>query len=133
MKHTCFSGKVSLKKTKRKTKSMMDNVMAHMAGYTNQSPDLFLAQMEKKAPMMGPKRNPMEKAMPIKAMPLPLVFGVESSVTMAVARLTLPLQRPPTIRARTKMENVLAMALKEISDCRSSLPEVMLFLAYQIP
>ena len=43
----------------------------------------------------------------MSAMPLPLVAGVVTSVTMAVERLTFPLLTPPMIRARTKMAKLL--------------------------
>ena len=62
-------------------------------------------QMEKTAPMMGPTMKPMEKAIPTRAIPLPRVFGVESSVTIAVARLTFPFESPPTI-LRSEMHSV---------------------------
>ena len=48
------------------------------------------------------------------AIPFCLVFGVETSVTMAVARLTFPLARPPRTRARTKIAKVEAKHLQEI-------------------
>ena len=44
----------------------------------------------------------MENAIPIKAMPFCLVLGPETSAIIAVAKLTLPLDSPPMILARTK-------------------------------
>jgi hypothetical protein len=49
---------------------------------------------------------------PIIAIPLWRVFGVDTSVTMAVAKLTFPLASPPTIRANTKMAKVDEKHLK---------------------
>lgn len=43
-------------------------------------------------------------------MPLARVLGLETSVTMAVHRLTLPLLIPPTIRATTKIRKLLDTA-----------------------
>ena len=54
------------------------------------SPDWVLPHMEKAAPIMGPNRNPRLKATPIRAIPFPLLAGVDTSVTIAVDRLTLP-------------------------------------------
>ena len=50
------------------------------------------------------------------AIPFCLVLGVETSVTMAVARLTLPLARPPKILATTNVANVDAKHLKTRRD-----------------
>ena len=50
---------------------------------------------------------------PIIAMPFCLVLGVDTSVTMAVARLTLPLARPPKNLARTNVANVEAKHLRD--------------------
>ena len=58
---------------------------------------------------MGPKRNPRLKATPIIAIPFPLVEGVDTSVTIAVDRLTLPFETPPSILASTKMVKLLDM------------------------
>ena len=59
------------------------------------------------SPIKGPNRKPRLKATPIKAMPLPLVLGVETSVTIAVDRLTFPLDIPPMTRARTNIAKLL--------------------------
>ena len=54
------------------------------------SPPASFPQSEKAAPIIGPIKKPREKATPIMAMPLPLVEGVETSVTIAVDRETFP-------------------------------------------
>ena len=92
---------------------------AKMAGYMYHSPACVLPHMEKAAPIMGPKRKPRLNATPIRAMPFPLLAGVETSVTIAVDRLTFPasiahahtdlillhppLDMPPIILATTKI------------------------------
>ena len=40
--------------------------------------------------MTGPKRKPRLNATPMSAIPFPLVAGEDTSVIMAVERLTLP-------------------------------------------
>lgn len=70
----------------------MDKASANTAGYMYHSPAWSLPQIEKAAPIIGPKRNPRLKATPIRAIPFPLVAGVDTSVMMAVDRLTLPAQ-----------------------------------------
>ena len=87
---------------------MIERVRAQYAGYTNQLSALSFPQMEKTAPMMGPTMNPMEKAIPTRAIPFPRVLGVESSVTIAVARLTLPLESPPTILWVVVLQKILS-------------------------
>ena len=77
---------------------------------TYHSPPASFPQSEKAAPIIGPimrkimtmfarswhkkirppMRKPREKATPIIAMPLPLVEGVETSVTIAVDKETFP-------------------------------------------
>jgi hypothetical protein len=51
---------------------------------------------------------------PIMAMPFCLVLGVDTSVMMAVARLTLPLASPPKNLAKTKIAKVDAKHLKSV-------------------
>ena len=46
--------------------------------------------IEKAAPIIGPNKNPRLKATPIRAIPFPRLLGVETSVTIAVERLTFP-------------------------------------------
>ena len=62
------------------------------------SPVWSLPQMEKAAPIIGPNRNPRLNATPIRAMPFPLVAGVETSVIIAVDRLTLPVDYSLIVR-----------------------------------
>ena len=68
----------------------MESSRAKMAGYMYHSPACVLPHMEKAAPIIGPNRNPRLKATPIRAIPFPLLAGVDTSVTIAVDRLTLP-------------------------------------------
>ena len=58
------------------------------------------------APTIGPTKNPILNAIPIRAIPFCLVLGVDTSVIIAVARLTLPFESPPIILARTKSPKV---------------------------
>ena len=121
------SDALTLKKTAKYMTSTMDNMSANTAGYMYHSPAWSLPQMAKAAPIIGPKRNPRLKATPIRAMPFPLVAGVDTSVIMAVDRLTLPayyiiffirssvqvntndspLDIPPIILAKTKIAKLL--------------------------
>ena len=82
-----------------------------------------MPHIEKAAPIIGPKRKPRLKATPIRAIPFPLVAGVDTSVTIAVDKLTfpasmckhsshsycphLPLDIPPIILAKTKIAKLL--------------------------
>ena len=83
---------------------MRDRVNATTAGYINHistdfwSDPLFLAHTENPAPIIGPTKKPTEKAIPIKAIPLFRVLGVEISVTIAVDNVTLPLASPPKMK-----------------------------------
>ena len=70
--------------------SAMDKMRAKKAGYMYYSQVWFLPHMEKAAPIIGPKRKPRLKATPIRAMPFPLVAGVDTSVIIAVDKLTFP-------------------------------------------
>ena len=76
---------------------------ATIAGYKNQAsisfePELrFFAQIENPAPIIGPNRKPIENAIPISAMPRFRVLGVDTSVTMAVDKVTFPFAKPPEI------------------------------------
>ena len=76
---------------------------ATIAGYKNQAsisfePELlFLAQTENPAPIIGPNRKPIENAIPISAIPRFRVLGVDTSVTMAVDKVTFPFAKPPEI------------------------------------
>ena len=76
---------------------------ATIAGYKNQAsisfePELrFLAHTENPAPIIGPNRKPIENAIPISAMPRFRVLGVDTSVTMAVDKVTFPFAKPPEI------------------------------------
>jgi hypothetical protein len=104
-----FSGSnVSLKNIYRYTISTRDKVRATIAGYMNQvssvsGPEVrFLAQTENPAPIIGPKRNPIENAIPISAIPRVLVLGEEISVIMAVDKVTFPLDSPPEIGCNYK-------------------------------
>ena len=99
-----FSGSnVSLKNIYKYATSISESVRATIAGYMNHiSTDswpyfLFFAHTENPAPIIGPTKNPMEKAMPISAIPLFLVLAVEISVTIAVDNVTLPFDSPPKI------------------------------------
>jgi hypothetical protein len=105
--------------------STIDKMSAKTAGYMYHSPAWSLPQMAKAAPIIGPKRNPRLKATPIRAIPFPLVAGVDTSVMMAVDRLTFPVQYiryylsvyvnkknspldiPPIILAKTKIAKLL--------------------------
>ena len=112
---TRISNAVTLKKTAKYITSTMDKMSANTAGYMYHSPVWSLPQMEKAAPIIGPKRNPRLKATPIRAMPFPLVAGVDTSVIMAVDRLyqltyntnSLPLDIPPIILANTNIAKLL--------------------------
>ena len=68
----------------------MDKMRAKTAGYMYHSPAWVLPHIEKAAPIIGPKRKPRLKATPIRAIPFPLVAGVDTSVTIAVDKLTFP-------------------------------------------
>ena len=57
---------------------------------SHHSPPASFPQSEKAAPIIGPMRKPRENATPIIAIPLPLVEGVDTSVTIAVDRDTFP-------------------------------------------
>ena len=99
-----FSGsRVSLKNTYMYATSMRDKVSASDAGYRNHvstvsCPEFrVLAQTENAAPIIGPKRNPIENAIPISAIPCCLVLGEETSVTIAVDKVILPFESPPKI------------------------------------
>ena len=101
----------------------MDKMRAKTAGYMYHSPVWVLPHIEKAAPIIGPKRKPRLKATPIRAIPFPLVAGVDTSVTIAVDKLTfpasmrkhsshsycphLPLDIPPIILAKTKIAKLL--------------------------
>ena len=101
----------------------MDKMRAKTAGYMYHSPAWVLPHIEKAAPIIGPKRKPRLKATPIRAIPFPLVAGVDTSVTIAVDKLTfpasmhkhlshsycphLPLDIPPIILAKTKIAKLL--------------------------
>ena len=61
----------------------------------NQSPCCPLLQYENPAPIIGPIRNPRLKATPIKAMPLPRVAEVDTSVTIEADNDTFPFDIPP--------------------------------------
>ena len=103
--------------------STMDKMRAKTAGYMYHSPAWVLPHIEKAAPIIGPKRKPRLKATPIRAIPFPLVAGVDTSVTIAVDKLTfpasmhqqsshpycphLPLDIPPIILAKTKIAKLL--------------------------
>ena len=82
--------------------STIESASAKIAGYMYHSPACVLPHMEKAAPIIGPNRNPRIKATPIRAIPFPLLAGVDKSVTIAVVRLTLHLEIPPMILASTK-------------------------------
>lgn len=60
--------------------------------------------MENRAPIIGPMMNPTENAMPTNAMAFPRFFKSDTSVMMAMLSEMLPLLRPPTNRASTKMK-----------------------------
>ena len=83
---------------------MRDRVNATNAGYINHvstefwSDLLFLAHTENPAPIIGPSKKPIEKAIPIRAIPLFRVLGVDISVIIAVDNVTLPLASPPEIK-----------------------------------
>ena len=68
----------------------MDKMRAKTAGYMYHSPVWVLPHIEKAAPIIGPKRKPSLKAAPIRAIPFPLVAGVDTSVTIAEDKLTFP-------------------------------------------
>jgi len=68
---------------------------------------------------------------PIIAIPLCRVFGVETSVTIAVARLTFPLANPPTILAKTKIENVEEKHLKKYQISPSDSKKSCLFFNFK--
>ena len=104
-----FSGSnVSLKNIYRYNISTRDKMRATIAGYKNHvssvsGPEVrFLAQTENPAPIIGPKRNPIENAIPISAIPRVLVLGEETSVIIAVDKVTFPLDSPPEIGCNYK-------------------------------
>ena len=81
---------LTLKKQVRKMISKTDKMKAMIAGYIYHCPVCAWPQIEKAAPMTGPKRKPRLNATPISAIPFPLEAGVDTSVITAVERLTLP-------------------------------------------
>ena len=81
---------------------MRDKVRATVAGNINQVSAvpcsvLVFDQTENPAPIIGPKRKPMEKAIPIRAIPCCLVLGEDASVIIAVDKVTLPFESPPKL------------------------------------
>lgn len=103
-------GKVSLKQTQKKIKSVTANVKAKMAGYTNQSPSDFFAHAAKAAPINGPIIKPSENAIPIRAIPFPLCFIEHTSAIIAILKDTFPLLIPPTNLANTNKNKLLDSA-----------------------
>jgi hypothetical protein len=94
------AGKVSLKHAMKKIKSAKESKRANSAGNTNQSPTFVFAQTAKIAPIRGPMMKPNEKAIPTKAIPLPLVFIDDTSAMIAMLSDTFPLLIPPMNRAK---------------------------------
>ena len=90
----------SWKKKEVKMRLMRDKIRARTAGRRKKvvpfSEESWLE--DKAAPIIGPTINPTEKAIPIIAMPFPLSLWVETSETIAVERLTFPLDIPPRVR-----------------------------------
>lgn len=54
--------------------------------------------------------NPIEKAMPTRAIPFPRLFLFDTSVITAMLSEMLPLLKPPIIRAITKIPKFLDKA-----------------------
>lgn len=79
----------------------MESTSARRAGYLCHSPPALRPHTEKPAPTIGPNRKPRLKATPMSAMPRPRVAGLDTSVTIAVLKLTFPLLIPPMTLAKT--------------------------------
>lgn len=56
-------------------------------------------------PRVGPTIKPIEKAMPINAIPLPRFAGSRRSAIVAVLKPILPLERPPIVREMRNIKN----------------------------
>lgn len=97
---------------------------ANDAGYQNHMLDVLSVNIENKAPIIGPMMNPTENAMPTKAMAFPRFFMSDTSVMMAILSEMLPLLRPPTNRAITKMKKFDDIAQStydsEIPNCNTN-------------
>lgn len=62
------------------------------------------------APIIGPTMKPREKATPTRAMPLPRVFTLDTSVMTDMQREMFPLLIPPTNLAKTNKAKLLEQA-----------------------
>ncbi len=110
MLHELTTGNVSFRHVHTNKIFKDDKKIAKIAGYTNQSELVLSENLENIAPIVGPTMNPIENAMPTKAIPLPRLFLFETSVITAILREILPLLKPPIIRAITNIPKLFETA-----------------------